>query len=65
KWFGGSAEKLGKNLDKASGILSTIQNFIGTAFPSMKIDELIKKIIMKTLVQMNWQRLVLTLSISS
>ncbi|EKZ9216926.1 RTX family hemolysin [Vibrio parahaemolyticus] len=41
--FGGSAENLGNNLDKASGILSTIQNFIGTAFSSMKIDELIKK----------------------
>ncbi|TOL88636.1 hemolysin, chromosomal, partial [Vibrio parahaemolyticus] len=41
--FGGSAENLGNHLDKASGILSTIQNFIGTAFSSMKIDELIKK----------------------
>ncbi|WP_029847777.1 hemolysin activation protein, partial [Vibrio parahaemolyticus] len=36
-------ENLGNHLDKASGILSTIQNFIGTAFSSMKIDELIKK----------------------
>ncbi|EGQ7827393.1 RTX family hemolysin [Vibrio parahaemolyticus] len=41
--FEGSAENLGDNLDKASGILSTIQNFIGAAFSSMKIDELIKK----------------------
>lgn len=41
--FGGSAENLGNNLDKARGILSTIQNFIGTTFSSMKIDELIKK----------------------
>lgn len=41
--FEGSAENLGNNLDKASGILSTIQNFIGAAFSSMKIDELIKK----------------------
>ncbi|EFA4104623.1 RTX toxin hemolysin HlyA [Escherichia coli] len=41
--LGGSAENIGDNLGKAGGILSTFQNFLGTALSSMKIDELIKK----------------------
>ncbi|EFH6757582.1 RTX toxin hemolysin HlyA [Escherichia coli] len=41
--LGGGAENIGDNLGKAGGILSTFQNFLGTALSSMKIDELIKK----------------------
>lgn len=41
--LGGSAENIGDNLGKAGGILSTFQNFLGTALSSMKIDELINK----------------------
>ncbi|EFN8783628.1 Hemolysin, plasmid [Escherichia coli] len=41
--LGGSAENIGDNLGKAGGVLSTFQNFLGTALSSMKIDELIKK----------------------
>lgn len=41
--LGGSAENIGDNLGKAGSVLSTFQNFLGTALSSMKIDELIKK----------------------
>lgn len=41
--LGGNAENIGDTLGKASGVLSTIENFLGTALSSMKIDELIKK----------------------
>ncbi|EKR6885949.1 RTX toxin hemolysin A, partial [Escherichia coli] len=41
--LGGSAENIGNNLGKAGSVLSTFQNFLGTALSSMKIDELIKK----------------------
>ncbi|EFL5392156.1 RTX toxin hemolysin HlyA [Escherichia coli] len=41
--LGGSAENIGGNLGKAGSVLSTFQNFLGTALSSMKIDELIKK----------------------
>ncbi|HAL9358558.1 TPA: RTX toxin hemolysin HlyA [Escherichia coli] len=41
--LGGSAENIGDNLGKAGSVLSTFQNFLGTALFSMKIDELIKK----------------------
>ncbi|MBA1935550.1 RTX toxin hemolysin A, partial [Escherichia coli] len=41
--LGGSAENIGDNLGKAGSVLSTFQNFLGTALSSMKIDELIKR----------------------
>ncbi|MER1892881.1 RTX toxin hemolysin A, partial [Proteus mirabilis] len=41
--LGGSAENIGDNLNKAGGVLSTLQNFLGTALSSMEINELIKK----------------------
>ncbi|HBA9101149.1 TPA: RTX family hemolysin [Escherichia coli] len=41
--LGGSAENIGDTLGKAGSVLSTIENFLGTALSSMKIDELIKK----------------------
>lgn len=41
--LGGSAENIGDNLGKAGSVLSTFQNFLGTALSSIKIDELIKK----------------------
>lgn len=41
--LGGSAENIGDTLEKAGGVLSTIENFLGTALSSMNIDELIKK----------------------
>lgn len=41
--LGGSAENIGNNLGKVGSVLSTFQNFLGTALSSMKIDELIKK----------------------
>lgn len=41
--LGGSAENIGDNLGKTGSVLSTFQNFLGTALSSMKIDELIKK----------------------
>lgn len=59
--LGGSAENIGDNLGKAGSVLSTFQNFLGTALSSMKIDELIKK---QNLVAMsallNWQKRVLS-----
>lgn len=41
--LGGSTENIGDNLGKAGSVLSTFQNFLGTALSSIKIDELIKK----------------------
>lgn len=41
--LGGSSENIGENLGKAGGVLSTLQNFLGSALSSMEINELIKK----------------------